>query len=172
MIHFRRLSEKRFRFGFLTGILFGIGALFAYGTFATQAPETNLTGMKVVDLDGQRIALDDLRGKPVLINFFATWCGPCIEEMPDLVEMQEKSATEGWTILLVSDEPVSTIQAFSDKRNWPLHYAHLPYPMSRYEVGSIPTTYLLNAEGEIVYSRTGPAPWGGDRFMNKLRALL
>ncbi len=106
--------------------------------------------------DGETIALSDLRGKVVLIDFWASWCGPCRRENPNVVKMYDKYKDKGFEILGVSldsskDRWIGAIEQdgltwphISDLKKWQSEYASL------YGVRSIPHTVLLNAEGKII----------------------
>lgn len=120
---------------------------FAAETSPTQgarAPQFELN-----TLDGGRLALDDFRGEVVLLNFWATWCGPCRLEMP---AMQQRYEETGLNILAINfDEPPDLVQAFVDELQ--LTFPILMDPggliQQLYQVRGYPTSYFVDEEGVI-----------------------
>jgi thiol-disulfide isomerase/thioredoxin len=117
------------------------------------APDFNMAG-----LDGKPVTLADSKGKVVLVNFWATWCGPCRAEIPDLVELQNKYKDRLQILgLVVDDEDQDAIKKFAAK-------FHINYPVAiatdalRLEYGGIPalpTSFLLDSEGRVVQKHEG-----------------
>ncbi len=124
-----------------------------------QAPQAPIPGNTAPDfhlksLDGETVKLDELRGRPVLLNFWATWCGPCRHEMPFLQEVSEDKEwnKRGLTILAVNlREPAPAVQEFMDA--YGLSFTVLLDSGGRvgmlYNAAAIPTTYLIDNNGII-----------------------
>jgi cytochrome c biogenesis protein CcmG/thiol:disulfide interchange protein DsbE len=117
------------------------------------APDFKLPG-----LDGKTVTLADSKGKVILLNFWATWCGPCRAEIPDLVELQNKYKDRLQILgLVVDDDDQDAIQKFvaEFKINYPVALAT---DAIRFEYGGIPalpTSFVLDAEGRIVQKHEG-----------------
>ena len=117
------------------------------------APDFKLPG-----LDGKPVTLADSKGKVILLNFWATWCGPCRAEIPDLVELQNKYKDRLQILgLIVDDDDQDAIQKFiaEFKINYPVALAT---DAIRFEYGGIPalpTSFVLDAEGRIVQKHEG-----------------
>lgn len=114
-------------------------------------------GGKVVDfeaetLDGKRWSLAEHRGKrPVVLNFFATWCGPCKMELPHLVELQKKHGPDGVQVVLVTDEPADLLMKFPELTKEPLTYIPNGEDIkTSYGVSAIPHTFVFDREGRMV----------------------
>jgi len=110
------------------------------------------------NLDGQTVSLSDFRGKPVLLNFWASWCGPCVYEMPFIQQVHEEWAERGLVVLAVNQgESLSRVNKFLEDRN-------LSIPVlldtnnavgQKYRVVGIPTTYLIDEDGVIKGKKVG-----------------
>ena len=110
------------------------------------------------DLDGQQISLSDLYGKVTLINFWATWCGPCRVEIPDLVELQSRYPDQLQIIgVSVDQSSPETVRAFAEKfeMNYPVVMT-TPEVRKRFAgVFALPTTFVLDTEGLVAQSHVG-----------------
>jgi peroxiredoxin len=110
-----------------------------------QAPDLALP-----DLSGKTVNLAALRGKPVLLNFWATWCAPCREEMPALESLFRRSGGKFAVVGVSIDEDSSLVPSFATKHGltFPLLIADRKVVAS-YSVRGLPTAYLIDAEGRI-----------------------
>lgn len=127
--------------------LFGIDNSQAHPVVGQHAP--NFAFQKA---DGSTVTLADFRGQPVLVNFWATWCGPCRQEMPDLVRLYETHTDEGLVILEVnvaeSPEAVSTfVQEFG--MTMPVIMDSRGEVMDAYKTQSLPSSFFIDREGTI-----------------------
>jgi peroxiredoxin len=110
-------------------------------------------------IDGNEIKLSDLKGKRVMLDFWATWCGPCKKEIPHLVKLREMISADELVIIGISNEPADKIRSFGRKMkiNYPLvgmdYDVKLPEPFS--EVASIPAVFFIDANGVIESVLTG-----------------
>jgi thiol-disulfide isomerase/thioredoxin len=117
------------------------------------APRFELTG-----LDGKPIALAGARGKVVLVNFWATWCGPCRAEISDLVELQNKYKDHFQILSLIVDEDdQDAVKRFVEKSgiNYPVALASDELRMQYGGIAALPTSFVLDAEGRIVQKHEG-----------------
>ncbi|MBX3100955.1 MAG: redoxin domain-containing protein [Bacteroidetes bacterium] len=115
--------------------------------------------------DGKTYKLSDLKGKVVLLDFWASWCGPCRKENPFVVSVYEKYKDKGFTVFSVSldrTEDAWKMAIEKDQLAWPYHVSDLGFWQSKhakaYGVSSIPSTFLLDREGRVVAKNLrGPA---------------
>lgn len=125
-------------------------------------------------LDGSPASLET----PAVVNFWATWCAPCIKELPDLETLGQKLGDDARVYLVNFGETTDTILAFQAKRP-ELFGAHTELlkdaemkGLSAYNVRGIPTTVLINAEGETVDTIQGLKAWGDDVVVAEIRAKI
>lgn len=115
----------------------------------------------VYDAEGQEVLLSDYFGKPIVLNFWASWCGPCRSEMPDFDAVyQEKGDQVHFVMVNLTDgsrESKEGAQAFVEKEGFefPILFDQDSSAAIAYEIYSIPTTYFINAEGRILAQAQG-----------------
>jgi peroxiredoxin len=106
----------------------------------------------LTDLEGKSWTLKDLKGKVVLVNFWATWCPPCQKEMPDLNALYHRFKAQGFVILAISDEEIGTVKPFIVERK--ITYPILLDPGHKvgdlFQVDGIPKSLVYNREGKLV----------------------
>jgi len=130
----------------------------SFGGGSTTAPVEGVgiggiaPDFQLPNLDGQAVSLGNLRGEPVLINFWATWCPPCRSEMPYIQEIYEEWADKGLVILAVNiGESSSTVEDFMQSQN--LSFTVLLDTKSdvaqKYNITGIPTTFFMDKDGII-----------------------
>ena len=113
------------------------------------------------DPNGGNVKLSDYKGKVVLLNFWATWCGPCKMEIPEFVEAYSKYRDKGFVILgvLSEDDPApNELEAFMGdfKMNYPVLRAHLPLEESFGTLWALPTSYVIDRKGQVCSKHMGP----------------
>ncbi|CRI63995.1 putative Thiol-disulfide oxidoreductase resA [Thiocapsa sp. KS1] len=134
-----------------------------------QAPEFDLQGPA-----GEPQRLLDHRGKPIILNFWATWCPPCRAEMPSMQRAHETVTDEGISVIAVNvGEDAETIARFLSETD-----VDFPIPMDldsevvqSYPVKGLPTTFVIDPEGRLVYSATGEREWDDPALLDQVRAL-
>jgi cytochrome c biogenesis protein CcmG, thiol:disulfide interchange protein DsbE len=132
-----------------------------------SAPDFTLTD------GGKAVTLSQLRGKPVLLNFWASWCAPCVEEMPSLVQLQ-KQMGDKVTIYAVSvDSDVKAYQQFVRDHNVELLTARDPAQTSNalYGTFKFPETYIIDRSGKIVRKFIGAVDWTNPEIVDYLNKL-
>ncbi len=108
------------------------------------------------DLNGNRVSLAQFRGQPVVINFWATWCPPCRDEIPRLIEAYEREK-DSVTFIAISDEPADVVGPFIKEQAIPyINLLDSSYRVSSaYGIRALPTTVFINRDGEIEVYYTG-----------------
>jgi thiol-disulfide isomerase/thioredoxin len=117
-----------------------------------------ITAVKLSDLDGQPISLEQFKGRTVFINFWATWCKPCIQEMPSIDSAQKLLVKSRIVFLLASNEMPDQIKEFKQHYLLNLDFVRLAN-MEELNMDGLPTTYIYNPKGEIAFAETGYRKW-------------
>jgi len=137
---------------------------------ATPAPE-----LKAQDLAGAQKTLADYRGKVVLLNFWASWCPPCLREMPSMERLRVKMGGRPLAIVaLDSAETPEEVNAYLSrmKLGFPILLDPDGSNTKRWKVFALPTTFLLDAEGRVRYVLTGPTEWDEGEALEVIKSLL
>ncbi len=132
-------------------------------TLFSQPSQNNLVGKKAVefslpDVNGGEVALQSFRGKVVLLNFWATWCGPCREELPELDRVQEKFRKRGFAVVAVTvDNELENIRGFLKKYDLKLQalWDRRKKLADAYKVEKMPSSYLIDRNGVIRFVHLG-----------------
>ena len=143
----------------------------------TELPARDLApDFTLYDIDGNTYKLSDFRGKPVILNFWASWCGPCKAEMPDFEEAY-KTYGEDVQFLIVnltdgSSETVETASGYiaSQGYSFPVYYDVAREGAMAYQIYAIPVTYFIDAEGSVRASNEGMI--SADVLEGNIQALL
>ncbi|GGW44850.1 TlpA family protein disulfide reductase [Arenibacter certesii] len=127
---------------------------------------------ELVNLDGKPFLFESLKEKVILVNFWATWCPPCVAEMPSLQKLYNDYGDKVAFVFVTNDHR-EKVDAFLDKRNHqlPIYYATSPEPQVL-SSKLLPTTYIISKEGKIVVAQTGAADWHSDKTRKLLDELL
>jgi len=127
------------------------------------------------NMDGEVIELADQKGKVVFINFWATWCPPCIAEMPSINKLYSNFKDNESVVFMMVDVDNSPVksQKFMDKRNFnlPIYTPASPIPSS-YMEGAIPTTLVLNKYGKVVLKHEGMGDFSNEEFKTFVNQLI
>jgi thiol-disulfide isomerase/thioredoxin len=126
-------------------------------------------------LDGRHVDLRELKGRVVLINFWATWCEPCREEMPSFQRLRDKVRGRPFEIITVNfGEGRARIEPFLER-----HRISLPVLLDRdkeaaaaWHAGGLPMTFLVDAQGRVRYSSFGESDWSTGEPLRVVRSLL
>ena len=156
------------------GLLFAFApeSLWGGGSVSSEASRKAAPAISMPDLSGQSWNLADHRGKVVLVNFWATWCGPCRRETPDLVRLANELRPKGLEVVGISlDQTKDVIPPFVASYNIPYPILVAP-PGSALtsQIRSIPTTLLIDRQGRVAKQYVGAV--AGSVFKQDIEALL
>jgi thiol-disulfide isomerase/thioredoxin len=143
---------------------------------APPPPKGKAAAFELPDLQGGKVHLDSLKGKVLVLDFWATWCGPCIKEMPDYAAFYKKNQPRGVEVLgiiLDSGEPQDVVDFLREYRT--PYRQLLGDDKVRADYGNIdgfPTTFLVDAQGQIRMTVLGATPDKFKRLQETVDALL
>jgi thiol-disulfide isomerase/thioredoxin len=151
-----------------------VAALVAMPALAV-APAGPAPLFKLNSMAGKPVGLDQYKGQVVMINFWASWCGPCRQEMPILEKLHTKYKPMGFTMLGVNVEPDSSLAA-----NW-LKTTPVTFPIlfdtksevsKLYSVAGMPSTVIVDRKGNLRWLHRGYKPGDENEYLNQIRALV
>ena len=135
---------------------------------ATKLTET--AKIRLTDLTGQPKPLENYKGKTVFINFWATWCKPCLEEMPSIEKAQAMMNDKAIIFLLASSEGIEDIKEFSKNHNYQFMYMHLENGETL-NLQALPTTFIIDPKGNLVFSEMGFRHWDETSNINLIKKI-
>lgn len=182
-------SRKYFWFGFASGValptFLGL-ALVAWGKAQVhralsrvELPAPNFPSHEPVNLDwsvqtldGRDVAMGSHSGRVLFVNFWATWCMPCLLEAPQIQRLYDELGDEV-TFACISEEAPEKVKAYveENKYSFPIYSLKGGRPLG-FEGDVLPDTFIIDRSGRIAYRHTGPADWGHEKSKEFLRALL
>lgn len=128
-----------------------------------------LSKVALKDLEGNSVKLEDYAGKTIVLNFWATWCKPCIIEMPSMEEAKASLGDE-FVFLLASDESMEKISSFVEKQNIDLPFVRLQNGVQNLQITALPTTWIIR-DGEILKEIIGAREWNTEENIEELKNL-
>ncbi len=137
----------------------------------TTIVESETDKIKLTDLDSKSINLNQYKGKTIFINFWATWCKPCLQEMPSIHQAQELLKNENIIYLFASDETVEQIEKFKTNHPYPFQYVKAEN-IEALNIMALPTTYIFNPTGKLVFSEMGFRKWDDQNNIDLLMNII
>jgi thiol-disulfide isomerase/thioredoxin len=142
------MNKRTFWTGYIAGLIFAVSAIYYYtkSIEADLTPEVNLHELQLTDLEGQEIKPSEFKDKAVVINFWATWCKPCVQEFP----YYEKAAQQYPDVLfiMISDESEEKITDFVNQHRYPFRFLKLKPRLNKLGISAIPLTFFINKDGK------------------------
>ncbi|WP_242929155.1 TlpA disulfide reductase family protein [Pontibacter vulgaris] len=142
---------------------------------AAANPEMAGAGFKMVGLDGKTVSFESLKGKVVFMNIWATWCPPCVAEMPNIQSLYEKVGSDkiAFVMLSVDEAGMEKVKKFIDKKGFtfPVYMPASQFPQEFYS-NAIPTTFIISPEGKIVAKQEGMADYDTKEVQDFLKNMV
>lgn len=125
----------------------------------------------LTNLSGEEILISTYKGSRVLVNYWATWCTPCLQEMPALVHAQEILKNENYVFLFPTTDEIKKIKAFQKAKNYPLQFLHYTSTLDKLNIYALPATFIYNTQGEMVKRIDGATAWDSEEIINLLKSI-
>jgi len=155
--------------------------LFCFLLFSCHSNDTNNQSVSdleslqrktsFVDLYENNLDLSVYKKGKIVISYWATWCAPCIKEMPGIKKAEEILEEYGYTFLLVSDETVSKISEFKNEWNFDFNFLKSSKSFETLGVYAMPISYIFDENGQIIETIVGAIEWDSEEMINKLKML-
>jgi thiol-disulfide isomerase/thioredoxin len=129
-------------------------------------------GIELVDLNGESIDLSEHKGKAIILNIWATWCKPCIEEFPSMQTLQSELDPSEYVMLFASSEDLERIKKFKDKNEFDLNFIRLLTSPESLGIYSLPITFIISREGELLLTQNGSKHWGSTESIEEIKKLV
>ena len=142
------------------------------GTEETDKIYNGDLSWELITYSGERVRFSDLQGEVIFLNFWATWCPPCIAEMPSIQNLYD-DYYDKVTFILITHEPEAKVKDFLKNNGYSLP-VHSPYSQipEVFDHRSIPTTFIISRSGEIVMRHKGATKWDGKKIKDILDELV
>ncbi len=129
---------------------------------------------QLLDIDGNPVNFSEFKGKVIFVNFWATWCGPCVGEMPELQDFYNNfKNNKDVVFILASNDNLDVIKNFMNKKQYSFPvYSIKSTPPNTMSHSTIPTSYLIDKKGNIVLHQKGVANWGGNKMKDLVNQFL
>lgn len=124
-----------------------------------------------VDLNNNPVDITQYKGKRIVLNYWATWCGPCIKEMPALKIAEDHLENHNYTFLLVSDETISKISDFKMNKKFDFNYLKSVKSIETLGIYSLPTSYIFDENGKKIETIVGTISWDSEQIIEKLKKI-
>ena len=124
-----------------------------------------------MDLKGNTVALNDFKGKRVLLNFWATWCTPCLKEMPSMERAQELLKNENYVFLFATTDNLKKINQFIKNNKYPFQFLQFKSTLDKLNIYALPATFIYDTTGNQVKRIDGATEWDSEEIINQLKAI-
>jgi thiol-disulfide isomerase/thioredoxin len=146
------------------------------GEFIAENPPQPAPAISFTDMAGNAVSLADFKGQVALINLWATWCQPCLKEMPSLIRFQAKEGT-ALKVIAVSEDMggPDKVKAFVDKNDLgklPIYLDPKSAAMHGFALRGLPTSILIGKDGKVLGRVEGEADWDSDKIAAAIKRLL
>jgi thiol-disulfide isomerase/thioredoxin len=128
--------------------------------------------LMLMDEDGNTLSLADFKGKAIFMNMWATWCPPCIAEMPNINKLYKEMGHDVAFVMVSLDEDFETAKSFNNRKGFdlPIYTLQSRRP-AMYQSTTVPTTYVISADGNLMLTHKGMANYNTSKFRSFLEGI-
>jgi peroxiredoxin len=162
--------SKRQTYNVLIIAIFALIGMYLFNKYKV-APKIDIVNLEVVDDTSAKFDIKSLKGKKVIVSFYASWCPDCLKELKALNQIKNEKLS-GVEVLAITDETMEKLISFKTKKQYPFTFLKLSKSFNDLKIFSIPTVYLLNTKGEIVYEKVGYINWENEAELLHLTSLM
>ena len=153
------------------GLLFiGLIGVYLYKRYQ-KPPQISFFTERFFDSSKREINLSSYKGNPFIVTFYASWCGDCIKELKELNAIKQ-SELSSIPVVCITDESFEKLLSFEQKKKYPFVFCKSIKSFNELRIHSIPVTYLINADGTVVYQHVGALNWTDNSFLQFAKNLL
>ena len=128
--------------------------------------------VKIIEDGSKLFDLEELKGKPIFINYWASWCPPCIAEMPSVQNLYDNYKDKVHFIFINNENP-SVVEEFMEKNNYSLPTHNFMGGVTElFEISTLPTTIIINPQGRKIMQKTGAAKWDSNKMFTMFDEML
>lgn len=152
------------------GLFFYLGSVVACNRGGSNTIPGTLPAAQLLNTNGEVIDLSSFKGKKVFVNLWATWCPPCVAEMPSIQELYNKTRNANTEFVMISlDKNFGIAQQWAMQKNYnlPLYFASGELPADL-QVAGIPTTFIFDEEGKLIFNHVGSEDYSRPKFVKML----
>ena len=125
----------------------------------TKVETITPASLHLFDLNGDPVATAELKGKRIFLNFWATWCKPCLAEMPSIDRAALALADKNVIFIAASDEKPEKVETFKEKNNYKFEIVSTKADLSTLGIYALPATFIFDESGKLVHKETGAREW-------------
>ncbi len=162
--------NKRQTYNVLIIAIFALIGMYLFNKYKV-APKIDIVNLEVVDDTSAKFDIKSLKGKKVIVSFYASWCPDCLKELKALNQIKNEKLN-GVEVLAITDETMEKLISFKTKKQYPFTFLKLSKSFNDLKIFSIPTVYLLNTKGEVVYEKVGYINWENEAELLHLTSLM
>ncbi len=160
--------RKRLIFGFF-GVILALVVFYFYNKYK-MVPSIDLNTLEIVTETGESFNINNLKGKKLIVSFYASWCGNCLDEMREINKLKDTELKD-IEVVCITDESLEKLTAFKNAKGYPFLFLKLKKQFPEIGINSIPVTYIINEKLEVVKEVLGYIQWNDPSTLNHIKSL-